>query len=189
MRMRKVIYSMFASIDGYIEGPDGGLDWAIVDEELHTYVNRAEDSVDTYLYGRRLYETMAAYWPIADQDPEATDYTLEYARIWNPMPKVVFSKTLQKVEHNSRLVRDDIAGEIARLKAQPGKDMTLGGADLAASFMQLQLIDEYQVYIHPVLLGRGKPMFPSQDVTIPLRLIDTHTFQSGVIHNIYQLRD
>jgi dihydrofolate reductase len=189
MQMRKVIYAMFASIDGFIEGPKGDLEWAIVDEELHTYVNRAEESVDTYLYGRRLYEAMAAYWPTADQDPDATDYTLEYARIWNQMSKVVFSRTLEKVEWNSRLVRDDIPGEIARLKAQPGKDMTLGGADLAASFMQLGLIDEYQIYIHPVLLGGGKPMFPSKDVTIPLRLVDTNTFKSGVIHHIYQLRD
>jgi dihydrofolate reductase len=183
--MRKIIFSMFTSLDGFIEGPNGELDWAIVDEELHTYVNKVQASTDTYLYGRRLYETMAAYWPTADQDPEATEYTLEFARIWNQMPKIVFSKTLERVDWNSRLVQDDIAGEIARLRAQPGMDMEVGGADLAASFMELGLIDEYQVYIHPVLLGRGKPMFKHRDGFISLKLIETYRFSSGVIHLRY----
>jgi dihydrofolate reductase len=183
--MRKIFFSMFTTLDGFIEGPNGELDWAIVDEELHTYINKEQSSTDTYLYGRRLYETMAAYWPTADQDPEATDYTLEFARIWNEMPKVVFSKTLEHVNWNSRLVQDDIAGEIARLKAQPGKDMEVGGADLAASFMELGLIDEVQLYIHPVLLGRGKPMFKNRDGIVPLKLVKSHRFSSGVIHLCY----
>jgi dihydrofolate reductase len=185
--MRKVIYAMFASLDGYIEDRSGTLDWSIPDEELHRYVNELERDVDTYLYGRRLYETMAAYWPTAESDPDATDYTVEYARIWNPMSKVVFSKTLQHVSHNSRLVREDIAAEVARLKAQPGKDLTLGGADIAASFFRLGLVDEVQVYIHPVILGGGKPMFRNLEDALHLRLMDVRTFSSGVVHVKYSV--
>jgi dihydrofolate reductase len=184
--MRRVIFSMFVSLDGFITGPKGELDWAIVDEELHSYVNQQQDTIDTYLYGRRLYETMS-YWGTADHDPTATPYELEFARIWNVTPKVVFSTTLDKVEWNSRLVKGDLAAEVAKLKALPGKDMEVGGAALAASFAQLGLIDEYQVYIHPVLVGAGTPMFQNRDHLQTLRLAGTHVFRSGVVHLKYDL--
>jgi dihydrofolate reductase len=184
--VRKVIYSMFASVDGYIEDSTGSLGWVLVDEELHRYVNDQETESDTYLYGRRLYENMAAYWPTAEHDPNKTDYTVEYARIWNAMPKVVFSKTLQHVEHNARLVREDIAGEVARLKAQPGKNLALGGPDLAETFFRLGLVDEVQIYIHPVILGGGKSMFRTHERMMNLHLVRTYTFRSGVIHLCYE---
>jgi dihydrofolate reductase len=140
------------------------------------------------VYGRGMYENMTAFWPTADQDPEAPDYVLEWARIWKVMPKIVFSTTLEKVEWNSRLVRGNVAEEIARLKAQPGKDLALGGAKLAASFMKLGLIDEYQLFVQPVVLGRGAPMFHLMDKPVNLRLLETLTFTSGVVYQRYQAK-
>jgi dihydrofolate reductase len=183
--MRKVIYSMMVSLDGFIEGPNRNLDWHIVDEELHRFVNEQQSAIDTHLYGRRMYEVMA-YWETADKDPSSPEYVLEFARIWKKMSKIVFSKTLERVEGNARLVRDNIAAEITKLKAQPGKDLALGGADIASTFMQFGLIDEYRLFIHPVVLGSGTPMFRALDDKINLRLVETRTFGSGVVYLRYQ---
>ncbi len=179
--MAKLIYGFSVSLDGFIEDTRGSLDWTTPDETLHRHMNERERAAGGVLYGRRLYELMSAYWPTADEDPSAPDVVKEYARIWRSEPKVVFSRTLQSVAHNARLVRDDLAGEVARLKAQPGGDLLVGGAGLAASFMQLGLIDEYWLYICPVLLGGGKPMFGPLPQAIPLTLLETHTFPRGVV--------
>jgi dihydrofolate reductase len=179
--MRKVTYALSVSLDGFIEAPGGDLSWSNPDEELHQHFNDLERAIDLHLYGRRLYETMAAFWPTADEHPEASPQEIEFARIWKREPKIVFSRTLDHVEWNSRLVRDDIAAEVKRLKAQPGGDMSVGGAGLAASFMQLGLIDEYRLYVHPVILGSGKPMFPPLRDKIGLQLVETRTFGSGVV--------
>ena len=187
--MRRVIYSMMMSLDGYIARPSGELDWVVITEELHTFINDRESTIDTHLYGRRMYEVMAAHWPTADQSPAAPAYEVAYARIWQRMPKVVFSTTLDKVEWNSRLVRDNIAEEVAKLKAQPGKNMGLGGANIAATFMQLGLIDACQIYVHPTVLGSGTPMFPASDNTLNMRLVETRTFDSGVVFLSYQRAD
>jgi dihydrofolate reductase len=183
--MRKVIYSMFVSLDGFIEAPNRDLDWHIVDEELHKYVNDQERAIDTHLYGRRMYEVMS-YWQTADTNPSSPEYEVEYAHIWKGIPKIVFSKTLERVEGNARLVRENIAEEIAKLKEQPGKDLGLGGANIASTFMQLGLIDEYQLYVHPVVLGGGTPMFSAFDNKINLRLVETRKFGSGVVLLRYQ---
>jgi len=187
--MRKVIYSMMVSLDGFIEGPNHEIDWIIIDEELHKFANDQQSAIDTYLHGRRMYEIMVAYWPTADTDPLAPGYIIEFARIWQNMPKIVFSKTLAKVEWNSRLVRDNIAAEITRLKAQPGKDLAVGGASIASTFMQLGLIDEYRLFVQPVILGSGTPFFPALDNTINLRLVETRTFSSGVVYLRYRRAD
>lgn len=187
--MRKVIYSMLVSLDGFIETPSRSLDWHLIDEEIHQFINDQQATIDTYLYGRRLYELMAEYWPTADTNPSAPGYEVEFARIWKNMPKIVFSKTLERVAWNSRLVRDNLAEEFARLKAQPGKDISVGGPTLAASFMQLGLIDEYQLFVHPIVLGGGTPFFPALDDPIKLRLVETHTFGSGVVYLRYQRAD
>ena len=184
--MRKVIYSMNASLDGFIEGPNRELDWSTPDEELHRFWNDQVREMGTFLYGRRLYELMADYWPTADTDPSAPEHVVEFARIWREMPKVVFSTTLAKVDWHSRLVRDNLAAEVTRLKAQPGKDMDVGGPTLAASLMQLGLIDEYRLVVHPVVLGSGRPFFPALNGTIGLRLLETRTFDSGVVYLRYQ---
>jgi dihydrofolate reductase len=179
--MRKVIYAMSVSLDGFIEDRNGDLDWSFPDEELHRHFNDLESTIDIQLYGRGLYENMAAFWPTADEDSSAPDFVIEYARIWKSMPKVVFSRTLDQVGWNSRLVRGSIVEEVNKLKAQPGKDMSVGGAGLAASFTQLGLIDEYRLYIHPVVLGGGKPMFGQLPDKIILKLVETRRFGSGVV--------
>ena len=186
--MRKVVYSMLVSLDGFIEGPNRELDWHIIDEELHTFINDQQGEFDTYLYGRRLYEVMT-YWETADKNLSAPAYELEFARIWQNMPKIVFSKTLEQVHGNARLVRDNIAAEMTKLKQQPGKNMDLGGPNLASTFIRLGLVDEYRLFIQPVVLGRGTPFFPAMDSPINLRLVETHPFRSGVVYLRYQRVD
>jgi dihydrofolate reductase len=187
--MRKVIYSMNVSLDGFVEGPNHELDWPIIDEEYHTFVNDQQSEIDTYLYGRRLYELMVDYWPTADADPSAPAYVVEFARSWREMPKIVFSKTLEKVEWNSRLVRENIPEEITKLKAQSGKDMAVGGPTLASTFITHGLIDEFRPFFHPVVLGSGTPFLPALDNRINVRLVETRTFGSGVVYLRYQRTD
>ena len=158
--MRKLIYSMTVSLDGYIADPNGEIDWSAPDEELHRFHNQRVKEIGAHLLGRRLYEVML-YWETADQNPSAPEYELEFARIWKAIPKIVFSKTLEKVEGNARLVRDDVAGEVARLKQEPGKDLAVGGAGLASTLIDLGLVDEYQVFVSPVVLGGGTPLLPA----------------------------
>ncbi len=184
--MRKIIYALSVSLDGFIEGVDGDLSWSVPDDELHTHFNELEKEIDLNFYGRRLYEMMAAFWPTADEDPSAPGVVVEYARIWKAMKKVVFSTTLKEVGWNSELFNGDIAAYVNKLKAQPGGDMSVGGAGLAASFMHLGLIDEYRLYVRPILLGGGKPMFPSLDESVRLQHVETHTFGSGVVLLRYQ---
>jgi dihydrofolate reductase len=179
--MRKIIYAMSVSLDGFIETTEGDLNWSFPDEELHEHFNERERGFDIHLYGRRLYETMAAYWPTADENPSATQVEIEYATIWKKIPNVVFSRTLERVGWNARLVRGDIAEEVNRLKAQPGNAMVVGGAGLASAFMQLGLIDEYWLYLRPVILGRGKPMFGELRDKIDLQLVETRKFGHGVV--------
>jgi dihydrofolate reductase len=141
-----------------------------------------------HLYGRRLYEVMT-FWETADQKPSITEHELEFARIWKDTPKIVFSKTLESVEGNARLVRGDAAEEVARLKEQPGKDLAVGGAGLASTFMKLGLVDEYRLFVSPVVLGAGTPYFPPLDERINLELVETRTFGSRVVYVRYQRRE
>ena len=182
--MRKVIYSMNPSLDGYIAGPDGTFDWSTPDEELHQFHNDRVRELGAHFLGRRLYETMV-YWETADQDPSAPEHVLEFARIWQALPKIVFSNTLETVEGNTRLATGGIAEEVAALKQQPGGDIAVGGAGLAASFIKLGLIDEYQLFINPVVVGGGTPFFPALDEQIDLELVETRTFGSRVVYLRY----
>jgi dihydrofolate reductase len=179
--MSKVIYAMSVSLDGCVESASGDLSWSYPDAELHEHFNEQERAIGTYLYGRRLYENMAGFWPGADEDPAAPKAEIEYARIWKEKPKIVFSKTLHEVGWNAQLFKGNIAEEIRKLKAQPGNDMSVGGATLAGAFMQLGLIDEYRLYLHPVILGGGKRMFPQLTSSFNLTLVETHRFGSGVV--------
>jgi dihydrofolate reductase len=178
--VRKMIYSMGVSLDGFIAGPGGAIDWSAPDEELHRFHNQQARELGAHLCGRRLYETMV-YWETADQNPSAPEHELEFARIWKDLPKIVFSTTLEKVEGNSRLVRDGVADEVAKLKAQPGKDLAVGGAGLASSLIELGLVDEYQLFVSPVVLGGGTRYFPSLAERIDLELVETRTFGSRVV--------
>jgi dihydrofolate reductase len=184
--MRKVIYSMGVSLDGFIAGPNGEIAWSAPDEELHRFHNQQARELGAELYGRRLYETMRVWETWADERPSAPDHELEFARIWKDTPKVVFSRTLERVEGNARLVREGAAEEVARLKEQPGKDLAVGGAGLASTFMKLGMIDEYRLFVSPVVLGGGTPFFPALDERINLELVETRTIGSRVVYVRYQ---
>ena len=183
--MRKVIYSMGVSLDGFIAGPRGEIDWGAPDEELHRFHNQQVRELGAHLCGRRLYEEML-YWETADQNPSAAEYELEFARIWQSLPKVVFSKTLQKVEGNARLVREDVAEEVARLKEEPGGDLGVGGAGLASTLIKQGLVDEYRLFVSPVVLGGGTPYFPALGERIDLELAETRTFGARVVYARYR---
>ena len=144
---------------------------------------------DVGVYGRVTYELMARFWPTADKDPSSTAPMVEFARIWRDTPKIVFSRTLERADWNTTVVRDVVAEEVMELKAQPGGDMGLGGADIAAAFRRHDLIDEYRLYVHPILIGQGKPLFQPSDVKINLRLAETRPFGNGVVLLRYQRPD
>jgi dihydrofolate reductase len=179
--MRKIVVHMSVSLDGFFEGPDHDLGWHRVDEELHTYFNEQIGRMSAFLDGRVTYEGMAEFWPTADSDPESTGPMVEFARIWRDMPKIVFSRTLERADWNATVVREVVAEEVEALKAQPGGDMFVGGADLAASFMRLDLIDEFRLNLVPVVLGRGRPLFPALDAKVDLRLVESHAWGNGVV--------
>jgi dihydrofolate reductase len=183
--MRKLIYSMGVSLDGFIAGPDREIDWSAPDEELHRFHNQQTREIGVHLYGRRLYEDMI-YWETAEENPSAGDAELEFAGIWKKMPKIVFSRTLEKVKGNARLVSDGLAEEVAELKRQPGKDIAVGGAGLASSLIELDLIDEYRLFVSPVVLGGGTPYFRALDERINLELLETRTFGSRVVYVRYR---
>ncbi|MDT4922925.1 MAG: hypothetical protein QOG01_638 [Pseudonocardiales bacterium] len=179
--MRKIIAMMSVSLDGFFEGPNHELDWHLVDDELHTHFNEQLGAMGAFLDGRVTYELMAEYWPTADADPENTPTVAEFARIWREMPKIVYSRTLERANWNSTVVRAVVVKEIQDLKAQPGGDLMLGGADLTATFMRHDLIDEYRLYVHPVVIGRGNPYFKPAEATFDFRLIEARTFGNGVV--------
>jgi dihydrofolate reductase len=178
---RKIVLSISISLDGFIEGPDRDIGWHRVDDELHQHFNEQLRTMGAFLDGRVTYELMAGFWPTADQDPSSSAQVREFAAIWRDMPKIVYSRTLQRAGWNTTIVRDVVREEVLALKAQPGGDLALGGADLAATFRELGLVDEYRLYVHPVLIGRGKPLFPPSDARADLRLAETRAFGNGVV--------
>jgi dihydrofolate reductase len=180
--MGKLIYSMNVSLDGYVNSPDGGLEWAVVDDELHAWFNEQARTMGTSLYGRRMYELMTAYWQTAASDPRATPAMLEFARIWTATPRTVFSTTIDHVDWNSRLARGDVERELERVRAETDGDIDVGGPTLAAEFIRRDLVDEYRPVFHPVVLGGGTPFFPDLQRPIGLRLVETRTFASGAVY-------
>ena len=181
--MRKLIYSMTVSLDGYITAPDGAIDWTAPDEELFRFHTQQVQETGVHLCGRRLYEAMV-YWETAEESPLVADH-VKFAQIWKALPKVVFSTTLQSVVGNTRLATGGVGEEISRLKEQPGKDIAVGGAGLAGACMKLGLIDEWHLFVSPVLLGGGTPYFPTLDNRINLELVETQTFSSRVVYLRY----
>ena len=185
--MRSVTYSMGVSLDGYIVGPDGDITAPPPDEEVFRFVTDEIRQVGVHLLGRKLYETML-YWETADQDPSLDDSELEWAAIWKPLPKVVFSTTLSAVQGNARLASGGLAEEIERLRAEPGEgDIAIGGATLAAGAAGLGLIDEYRARVYPVLAGGGTPFFPQHERRVDLELLETRTFSSRVVYLRYRV--
>lgn len=184
--MPSVTYSMSASLDGYIVGPDGGFDWTMPDEVFRFWIDDIRQ-VGVHLMGRRLYETML-YWETADQDQSLDDAEREWAALWKPLPKVVFSTTLSAVQGNARLASGGLAEEIERLRAEPGEgEIAIGGATLAAEAAELGLIDEYRVMVYPVLVGGGIPFFPRRERQVDLELVETRTFSSRVVYLRYRV--
>jgi len=168
---------MLVSADGYFEGPDRDITWHNVDEEFNEFAIQQLNTVDTLLFGRTTYEMMASYWPT----PAAIAADPVVAGKMNSLSKIVFSKTLSKVEwQNTRLVKTDYVQEISKLKQQPGKDMIIfGSSDLAITFMEHNLIDEYRIMVNPVVLGSGKTLFSGIKNRFNFKLLRTKAFKSG----------
>jgi dihydrofolate reductase len=186
--MRNVTYSMSASLDGYIVGPDGGFNWGAPDPEVFRFWIDEIRGVGVHLLGRRLYETML-YWETAEQEQSLDEAEREWIALWNPLPKVVFSRTLSAVQGNARLASGGLAEEIERLRAEAGQgEIAIGGATLAADAAGLDLIDEYRVMVYPVLVGGGIPFFPRNERRVDLELVETRTFSSGVVYLHYRVR-
>lgn len=179
--MRQIVLMISVSLDGFIEGPRREIDWHVVDDELHQHFNDQLRDAGAFLDGRVTYELMAGVWPTADADPAASPTVVEFARIWRAMPKIVYSRTLERAPWNATVVRDVIPDDVRALKARPGGDLFVGGADLAATFMREGLIDEYRIYVHPVVLGAGKPLFAASATRTALRLGETRRFGNGVV--------
>jgi dihydrofolate reductase len=184
--MGRVIYSMGVSLDGFISGPGGEI-IGVPDEELHRFHNEQARELGVHLCGRRLYEVMSVWETYAEENPSAPQYELDFARIWKQLPKVVFSRTLEKVEGNTTLAEGGIAETVAGLKEQVEGDLAVGGADLAAAFMELGLIDEYRPVVHPVVAGGGTAFFPPLGERMELKLVGTRTFGSGAVYLRYRV--
>jgi dihydrofolate reductase len=185
--MAKLIYSAITSLDGYVADRDGNFDWAAPDEEVHTFVNDLERPIGAYLYGRRMYETMV-FWEtahtLADEPPAARDY----APIWQAADKVVFSRTLETVSSARTRIEPVFDPEAVRqLKASAESDLSVGGAELAAQAIRAGLVDEYRLFLTPVVVGGGNQALPD-DVRLQLELLDERRFQSGVVHLHYRAR-
>ncbi len=179
--MRKIVFMMSVSLDGYFEGPDHDLGWQLIGEEVHQHFNEWLATAGGFLDGRVTYELMASHWPTADQDPSASAQAAEFARIWRDMPKIVYSRTLEQAGWNTTIVREVIPEQIAELKAQPGGDLVIGGSVLAETFLAHDLIDEFRFYVQPMLLGRGRLLFRPSDAPVPLRLAEARPFANGVV--------
>ena len=186
--MGKLIYSAITSLDGYIEDAEGKFDWAEPDEEVHAFVNELERRVGTYLYGRRMYETMV-FW---ENPPELAAEPLseqEFAGIWQKADKIVYSKTLQTVSCAKTLIEREFDPEaIRQLKAKAGADLSVGGAALAARAIEAGLVDEYQLFLVPVLVGGGKRSLPGNGDRANLELLDQRRFRNGTVYLRYRSR-
>lgn len=179
--MGKLTYGFTVSVDGYIADAQGRIDWTDPSEELHQYWNDFERETALSFYGRRLYDLMSAYWPTADKEPDADPVTVEFARIWRDMPKVVFSRTLESVGWNSRLERGDVVEVVSKLKAETDGQLEMAGATLAAPIVRAGLVDEYRMVVAPAAVGGGTPFFPTLPSWLSLRLVENRTFPGGTV--------
>jgi dihydrofolate reductase len=185
--MTRVTFMISISVDGYFEGVDRGLEWHLIDGELHAHFNDWLRDATAFLEGRVTWELMAGFWPTADADPEVSLEVREFAPIWRDKPKYVFSRTLQQAAWNTTILRDVDREQIVALAQQHGGTLVVGGPALAASFAALDLIDEYRYYVHPILLGDGHRPFPGPP-SVPLSLEEARTFGSGVVMLRYSRR-
>ena len=179
--MRKIMLMSSVSLDGFFEGPDRDISWHVVNEELSRYLNEEFRTMGAFMFGRVTYELMADVWPTAYRNPDLSESQIDFARIWLDMPKFLFSRIVTQADWNTTVIHDVVPEQIAELKAQPGGDIVLSGANLAASFMRQGLIDEFQILVHPVVLGQGRRLFEVPDLRLKLNLEGTRTFTNGVV--------
>ncbi|MDQ6945067.1 MAG: dihydrofolate reductase family protein [Actinomycetota bacterium] len=183
--MARLIYTAITSLDGYIEDADGNFDWAEPDDEVHAFVNDLEERAGTYLYGRRLYETML-FWETADALAGEPQVVYDFARLWQAAEKIVYSRTLKTVSSDkTRIEREFHPEAVRQLKLNAARDLTIGGAELAAQAMLAGLVDELHLFVTPILVGGGKSALP-EHARVKLQLIDEHRFRNGVVHLHYQ---
>jgi dihydrofolate reductase len=184
--MATLRYTVIASLDGYVEDAQGTFDWAAPDEEVHAFVNDLERPVGTYLYGRRMYETMV-FWE-SPPDLAAPPHVKDFAEIWQAADKIVYSKTLEAVASaRTRVERAFDPDAVRQLKATASLDLTVGGAELAAQAIEAGLVDEYQLLLVPVIVGGGKRALPD-DVRVNLELLDERRFRNGTVYLRYHAR-
>ncbi|MET0559477.1 MAG: dihydrofolate reductase family protein [Solirubrobacterales bacterium] len=185
--MARLIYSAIASLDGYVEDAEGKFDWAAPDAELHAYVNDQERAIGTHLYGRRMYETMR-YWEQNGDGPDDSPISADYATIWRAADKVVYSRTLESAETARTRIEPEFETEAVRaLKANVERDLAIGGAELAGVALAAGLVDEINLFLHPVVVGAGKPALPVER-RLNLELRDQRRFESGALHLHYRPR-
>jgi dihydrofolate reductase len=183
--MAKLIYSALSSLDGYIADENGNFDWAAPDEEVHAFVNDLQRPVGTYLYGRRLYEVMVA-WETPDTFADQQPVLLDFAELWQAADKVVYSRTLEEVSSaRTRIERDFDPDAVRQMKASAGRDLTVGGPDLAAQAFRAGLVDECQLFLTPVIVGGGKRALPDK-ARVELELLDERRFGNGVVYLRYR---
>jgi dihydrofolate reductase len=187
--MARLIYSVIASLDGYVADEDGRFDWAEPDAEVHAFVNDLERPVGTYLYGRRTYETMV-FWESPPDLPDQPSFVQEFAEIWRSADKIVYSNTLQAVTSaKTRIERDFDAEAVRQMKGAAGRDLTVGGPDLAAQAIEAGLVDEYRLFLVPVVVGGGKRFLPENSVRVNLELLDERRFRNGTVYLHYRIRN
>jgi dihydrofolate reductase len=180
--MRKLVLFMHVSLDGFVAGPNGEMDWIIVDEEIFDYAGDRTNEADTALYGRVTYQMMENYWPTAADQKGATKHDIEHSAWYNKVMKVVLSKTMKDDLPRTKIISDNISHEITRLKESKGRDIIIFGSPSAAhSLMQDNLIDDYWLFVNPILLGQGMPLFKGINGTRKLKLLKSHSFSSGVV--------
>jgi dihydrofolate reductase len=185
--MARLIYTSIASLDGYIADENGNFDWAAPDEEVHAFVNDLERQIGTHLYGRRMYDVLAA-WETMDTGPDQLPVVRDYAHIWREADKIVYSRTLEKATSaRTRIVRDFDPDVIRRLKAEAACDISVGGSDLAAQALKAGLVDEVHLFLTPIIVGGGTQTLPDQ-VRLKLDLLDERRFSSGVVHLHYGVK-
>jgi len=185
--MAKLIYSAITSLDGYVADENGNFDWAAPDEEVHSFVNDLERAIGTHLYGRRIYEVMV-YWETAHTLPDEPRAVEDFAEIWQAAEKIVYSKRLETVSSaRTRIERDFDPEAIRQLKASAERDISVGGPDLAAQAIKAGLVDEYHLFLTPIVVGGGKPSLPD-NVRVKLELLDERRFRSGVVHLHYRTK-
>jgi dihydrofolate reductase len=183
----KLIYSAITSLDGYIEDDDGKFDWAAPDEEVHAFVNELERHVGTYLFGRRMYETMV-FWESPPDLAAQHPVVQEFAEIWQSADKIVFSRTLRSAASaRTRIEREFDAEAVRQLKASAARDLTVGGPELAAQAIAAGLVDEYHLFLMPVLVAGGKRSLPDS-IRMNLELLDERRFRSGTVYLHYRTR-